>query len=68
MLDTELGAAENDLTDENGIGWMTAEQWRELHDYLVEFGGIPAPLDDVSVTYDDQFIQQAYKDGEMDWP
>jgi len=68
MLDTELGAAENDLTDENGIGWMTAEQWRELHDYLVEFSGIPAPLDLVPVTYDDHLIRQAYKDGKLIWP
>ncbi len=68
MLDTELGAAENDLTDENGIGWMTAEQWRELHDYLVKFGGIPEPLDDVSATYDDGAIQQAHKDGKLVWP
>lgn len=47
---------------------MTAEQWQELHDYLVVFGGIPAPLDDVSVTYDDGGIRQAYEDGKLDWP
>ena len=68
MMDTELAAAQSDLTDENGIGWMTAEQWRALHDYLVQFGGIPAPLDDVSVTYDDGFLQRAYQDGELVWP
>ena len=68
MLDTELGAAENDLTDDNGIGWMTPEQWRELHDFLVAFDGIPKVLDDVSVTYDDHIIQQAYKDGKLVWP
>ncbi|MCH7999102.1 MAG: hypothetical protein IIA91_06445, partial [Chloroflexi bacterium] len=61
MMDTELDAAQSDLTDENGIGWMTAEQWTALHDYLVEFGGIPAPLDDVSVTYDDQFVKEVYE-------
>jgi ABC-type nitrate/sulfonate/bicarbonate transport system substrate-binding protein len=68
MLDTELAAAQDDLTDENGIGWMTPKQWQDLHDYLVEFGGIPGPLDDVSLTYDDHLIQQAYKDGELVWP
>ncbi|MDP2674518.1 MAG: ABC transporter substrate-binding protein [Dehalococcoidia bacterium] len=68
MLDTELAAAQSDLTDENGIGWMTPGQWRELHDYLVEFDGIPGSLDDVSVTYDDHLIRQAYKDGKLIWP
>jgi len=68
MLDTELAAAQDDLTDENGIGWMTPDQWQKLHDYLVDFGGIPGPLDDVSVTYDDQPIRQAYKDGKLIWP
>jgi ABC-type nitrate/sulfonate/bicarbonate transport system substrate-binding protein len=68
MLETELEAAQNDLSGENGIGWMMPEQWQELHDFLVEFGGIPAPLDDVSVTYDNGAIRQAYKDGELDWP
>ena len=68
MLETELGAAESDLTDENGIGWMTPEQWRELHDFLVEFGGIPGPLDDVAATYDDGAIRLARKDGKLIWP
>ena len=68
MMDTELEAAQTDLTAGNGLGWMTGEQWRALHDYLVEFDGIPAPLDDVSVTHDDGFLNQAYRDGELDWP
>ncbi|MEE9284315.1 MAG: hypothetical protein V3V35_01165, partial [Dehalococcoidia bacterium] len=57
----EILRAQRDLTDENGIGWMTGQQWQALHDYLVEFGGIPAPLDDVSVTYDDQFVKGVYE-------
>ena len=40
---------------------MTPAQWKALHDYLVEFGGIPAPLDDVSVTYDDGFVKEVYE-------
>ncbi len=68
MMDTELDASTSDLTDESGTGWMTGEQWQALHDYLVKFGGIPAPLDDVSVTYDDSLLQQAYQDGELVWP
>jgi ABC-type nitrate/sulfonate/bicarbonate transport system substrate-binding protein len=68
MMDTELAAAQNDLTDENGLGWMTPEQWQALHDYLVEFDGIPVPLPDVAVVYDDQFIKQAYAGGRLIWP
>jgi len=68
MLDTELAAAQDELTDKNGIGWMTPDQWQKLHDYLVKFGGIPGPLDDVSATYDDGAIRQAYRDGELVWP
>jgi ABC-type nitrate/sulfonate/bicarbonate transport system substrate-binding protein len=68
MLDTELAAARNGLTDLDGLGWMTAEQWRRLHDFLVEYGGIPEALDDVSVAYDTSVIEQAYEDGELVWP
>ena len=62
MMATELEAARSDLTDEHGIGWMTDEQWQALHDFLVEYEGIPAPLDDVSIAYDDSFIQQVYEE------
>lgn len=68
MMETELEAAQSDLTDENGIGWMTGDQWQALHDFLVEYQGIEAPLDDVSIAYDDTFIGQAYEDGELAWP
>ncbi len=68
MMDTELAAAESDLTDEQGLGWMTAEQWQELHDFLVQFGGIPAPLADVSDTHNEQFLPLARQDGELVWP
>ncbi len=68
MMDTELDASLSDLSNEFGAGWMTGDQWQALHDYLVELGGIPAPLADVSVTYDYRFIQQAYEDGELVWP
>ena len=68
MMDTELAAAQSDVTHMNGLGWMTGKQWQALHDNLVEFGGIPEPLDDVSVTYDDEPLKQAYKDGDLIWP
>ena len=68
MMDTESRAALVGPAYQNGVGWMTPEQWQALHDYLVEFGGIPAPLDDVSVTYDDSFIQKTNIGGRLVWP
>ena len=68
MMDTESRAALVGPAYQNGVGWMTPDQWQALHDYLVEFGGIPAPLDDVSVTYDDSFIQKTNIGGRLVWP
>ena len=68
MMDTELRAALVGPAYQDGIGWMTGEQWQALHDYLAEFGGIPAPLDDVSVTYNDGFIQKTNVGGRHVWP
>ena len=68
MMDTEMRAALVGPAYQDGIGWMTPAQWQALHDYLVEFGGIPAPLDDVSVTYDDSFIQKTNIGGRLVWP
>ncbi len=68
MMDTEMRAALVGPAYQDGVGWMTPEQWQALHDYLVEFGGIPAPLDDISVTYDDSFIQKTNVGGRLVWP
>ncbi len=68
MMDTEARAALVGPAYQDGVGWMTTEQWQALHDYMVEFGGIPAPLDDISVTYDDSFIQKTNIGGRLVWP
>jgi len=68
MLDTELAAAQTDLTNQLGIGYTTGQQWQDLHDFLVKYGAIPAPLDDVSVTYNHSFVQRAYEAGKLTWP
>jgi ABC-type nitrate/sulfonate/bicarbonate transport system substrate-binding protein len=54
MLDTELDMAV--AGDPPAIGSQTAEQWQSLHDYLVEYGGLPAPLEDVSRVFTDEFV------------
>jgi ABC-type nitrate/sulfonate/bicarbonate transport system substrate-binding protein len=68
MMDTELEAAQSLVSEQNGIGFMLDEQWRRLHDYLAEFGGIEAPLEDVGAVYNDFFLRQAYDGGELNWP
>ena len=44
MLETELADSTNALTEENGVGWQTAEQWGALHDFLVEYDAISSPI------------------------
>lgn len=41
MLESELVDAHSDLTDANGIGWQSAEQWQALADFLVEYDAMP---------------------------
>ena len=57
MLTTELGRAKTDLTDANGYGWQTAEQWQALADALVEFQVIETEPD-VSKVFTMQFLEQ----------
>jgi len=39
----------------NGLGWYPAEVWAEWQDALVAGGEIPAPLDDLSVVWTNEF-------------
>lgn len=68
MLETELAAAFTGEAETNGVGWQTAEQWRALHDYLVEFEAIDSALEDPTAAFNDEFLQQAYEDGTLIWP
>jgi ABC-type nitrate/sulfonate/bicarbonate transport system substrate-binding protein len=67
MLTVELERAITDLTRKNGIGWQTLEQWKGMHDSLLEFQGIAKALD-VSLAYTDAFLKQVYRDGKLVWP
>lgn len=68
MLDTELAAAESELTADNGLGWITGEQWQALHDFLVQYEALPAPLPDPTAAFNDEFLRQVYRDGALVWP
>lgn len=44
ILDTELVDAHSDVTEANGLGWQTAEQWQALHDFLVRYDALDGQL------------------------
>jgi len=63
MLDTELEMASSELTLQDGIGAQTLEQWQRLHDYLVQYGALSGPLDDVEAVFTDVALKEIYKEG-----
>lgn len=56
MLDTELDMAKDGLGAEDGIGYQTLDQWEELHDYLVQYGGLPQAVADIKKVFTDEFL------------
>ncbi len=67
MLRQELGDARSAITNERGIGAMTAGQWQNLHDHLIEYEAIPNSVD-VTTVFDDRFVSTAYDGPELRWP
>lgn len=63
MLETELGMAHSGVADANGIGSQTEEQWQRLHDYMVQYGALSGPLDDINDVFTDEFLTGVYADG-----
>ena len=67
MLDAEFADAVSPLTDTNGLGWMTENQWQEFHDSLIKYGALSGSQD-VSSAFTDEFLEDIYEDGKVDWP
>ena len=67
MLGVELQDAVGSVTERNGAGWMTDEQWQALYDHLLEFEALPGPYD-FKTAYTDRFLQAVYEDAELVWP
>ena len=67
MLTTELADAASPLTDANGIGWMTAQQWQAVHDYLIQYGAL-AESQDVEAAFTTEFLERVYEGGNLIWP
>ena len=67
MLDAEFADAVSPLTDASGLGWMTEDQWQEFHDSLIKYGALSGSQD-VSSAFTDEFLEDIYEDGKVDWP
>ena len=66
MLDTEIDAAQNDLTRANGIGAMDRARYVALRDFLLQYGGLTKSVD-VDAVFTDRFVKDLYKDGRLVW-
>jgi len=66
MLDTEIEAAQNDLTRANGIGAMDRTRYVALRDFLLQYGGLTKSVD-VDAVFTDRFLKDLYKDGRLVW-
>jgi ABC-type nitrate/sulfonate/bicarbonate transport system substrate-binding protein len=66
MLDTEIDAAQNDLTRASGIGAMDRSRYVGLRDFLLQYGAIAKPVD-VDAVFTDRFVKDLYKDGRLVW-
>ena len=66
MLDTEIDAAQNDLTHANGIGAMDRSRYVGLRDFLLQYGGLAKSVD-VDAVFTDRFVKDLYKEGRLVW-
>ena len=67
MLEVELRDAVGPVTDRNGVGWMTSEQWQALYDHLIEVEALPGPYD-FRTAFTDEFLRAVYDGNRLRWP
>jgi len=67
MLLTEIENAASPLTDSNGLGWMTAQQWKEFQDSLLQYGALEGSTD-VNLAFTNRFLEGIYDNGKLEWP
>lgn len=56
ILETELANAVSPLTDENGLGWFTADQFGALQDVLLEYEAMAQAID-LDAALDRSFLE-----------
>jgi ABC-type nitrate/sulfonate/bicarbonate transport system substrate-binding protein len=66
MLDTEIDAAQNDLTRASGIGAMDRARYVALRDFLLQYGGLAKSVD-VDAVFTDRFVKDLYTGGTLVW-
>ena len=59
ILDTELANAVSSLTDENGLGWFTQEQFADLQAVLINYDAMEGQVD-LSVALDRSFLEEIH--------
>lgn len=64
MLRVELDMADGPVARAHGVGWATPEQWQALHDSLIQFDGLQAPVD-VGTVFTDRILRAIYRDGTL---
>ena len=67
MLATEIEDAASSITESNGLGWMTAQQWQQFHDSLIQYGALEGSTD-VNLAFTDRFLEDIYDNGKLEWP
>ncbi|MBN2002127.1 MAG: ABC transporter substrate-binding protein [Anaerolineae bacterium] len=56
MFETELKDAYSPVTDVQGLGGQTAEQWQALHDSLMQYDALAKPVD-INEVFDNRFLE-----------
>ncbi len=67
MLRQEISDAQSPVTDANGLGFMTGEQWQVFYDTLLKHEALARPFDPRSA-YTTRFLQDIYDGDELQWP
>ncbi len=61
ILETELANAVSPLTDGNGLGWFTSEQFAALQDVLLEYEAMERPID-LDQALDRSFLERIHSE------
>lgn len=61
ILETELANAVSPLTDENGLGWFTADQFGALQDVLLEYEAMAQAID-LDAALDRSFLEAIHSE------
>jgi ABC-type nitrate/sulfonate/bicarbonate transport system substrate-binding protein len=43
------------------FGLQTETQWQKLHDFMVQYGALSGPIDDVALVFTDRFVKAYYE-------